>query len=89
MLHAHFENLRVLIEHIQLRMRTRDMGDTYRTYNHEEEVKELYVTLGNAGIGSNGNIEGKVENIELLDKMRCLERDVWSYIEYNERINRD
>jgi hypothetical protein len=45
-----------------------------RDYSHEEEVKGLYVSLGNVGIESNGHREGKEKNIELVETMRNLQR---------------
>jgi hypothetical protein len=35
------------------------MEDAQRTYNHEDEVRGLYVSMGNAGTESNGHGEGK------------------------------
>jgi hypothetical protein len=62
-------------------MRTIYMEDAQRTYNHEEDVKRFYVSLGNAEIESNGHKEGKEENIYLVETVRIMQIDVWSYRE--------
>jgi len=67
-------------------MRTRDMEDAQRYYIHEEKVKGLYVSLGNAGTNSNGHREGSIEKIDLVETMRILQGDVLSYKENNEII---
>jgi hypothetical protein len=36
-------------------MRTRDMEDAQGSYNHEEEVKGLHVSMGNVETESNGH----------------------------------
>jgi hypothetical protein len=44
------------------------------------------IILGNAKTEWNGHKEGKTENIELVETMRILQREVFIYKELNERI---
>jgi hypothetical protein len=39
----------IQIEHNKINKKTRNMEDVHRTYNHEDEVIGLYVSMGNAG----------------------------------------
>jgi hypothetical protein len=48
----------------------------------------LNIRLGIAKNESNGHRKGKAENIELVETMRSLQREVLSYIVDNERIIR-
>jgi len=43
------------------------MEDTHRTYNHEEEVRGLYVSLSNEGTDANGHGVGKEEIMNLVE----------------------
>jgi hypothetical protein len=56
-------------------MRTRDMEDSQGSYNHEEEVIGLHVSMGNAETESNGH-RGRVEPVELVETMRSLQKEV-------------
>jgi len=62
------------------------MGDVQRTYNHEDEVKGLYVSMGNAGTKSNGHGEGKGKSMNLVETIKNLQRDVQRYKDNNERL---
>jgi hypothetical protein len=55
-------------------MRTRDMDDSQRSYNHEEEITGLHVSMGNVEMDSNGR-RHRQEHVT----MRSLEREVHSY----------
>jgi hypothetical protein len=62
-------------------MRTGVMEDAQGSYNHEEEVIGLHVSMGNVETESNGR-RGRQEPVT----MRSLHREVQSYREDNERI---
>jgi len=52
-------------------MRTKDMEDAQGSYNHEEEIRGLHVSMGNAETKSNGR-RGSEELMELDVTMRSL-----------------
>jgi hypothetical protein len=68
-------------------MRTRDMEDAQGSYNHEDEIKGLHISMGNVETESNGH-RSKVEPMELVETMRSLQKEVQSYREDNERLIR-
>jgi hypothetical protein len=49
------------------------------TYNHEYEVRGMYVNMGNEGTNSNGHGEGKEESMNLVETIKFLQKDVQSY----------
>jgi hypothetical protein len=55
-------------------------------YSHEDEIRGLYVNMGNVGTESNGHGEGKEESINLLETTKSLQMDVMSYKYDNERL---
>jgi len=57
-----------------------------RTYNHEDEVRGLYVSMGNEGTESNGHREGKEESMNLVETIKSLQKYVQSYKDDNERL---
>jgi hypothetical protein len=57
------------------------MEDAQGSYNHEEEVIGLHVSMDNAKIESNGRRDGQ-ESVT----MRSLQKEVQSYMDDNERI---
>jgi hypothetical protein len=65
-------------------MRTRDMDDAQGSYSHEDEIRGLHVSMGNAETESNGH-RSKVEPVELVETMRSLQKEVQSYRVDNER----
>jgi hypothetical protein len=85
-LHAHFAELRAQIEHFIINKDTIDMEYAQRTYNHEYEVRGLYVSMGNVGTKSKGHKEGKDGSINLVETIRILQRDFLSYKADNERL---
>lgn len=64
------------------------MEDTQEAYSHEEEVRGINISLRNAKTKFHGHREGKAKNIELLETMRSLKREVLSYRADNERSRR-
>jgi hypothetical protein len=64
------------------------MEDAHRTYNHEEEVKGLYVSMGNERTESNGHKEGKEESMNLVETIKSLLKDVQSYKDDNEKLKK-
>jgi hypothetical protein len=46
----------------------------------------MYVNIGNEGTNSNGHGEGKEENMNLVETIKILQKDVQSYKAYNERL---
>jgi len=46
-------------------MRTRSIGDTQGFYSHEEEVKAMNITMGNARTKSNGHGMDKPKDRDL------------------------
>jgi hypothetical protein len=53
-------------------MRTRDKDDTQGSYSHEDEIKGLHVSMGNAKAESNGCRS----MVELVEAMRSLQKEV-------------
>jgi predicted RNase H-like nuclease (RuvC/YqgF family) len=68
-------------------MRTREMDDAQGSYNHEDEIKGLHISLGNVETESNGH-RSRVEYVKLAKTMKRLQREVKSYKEENERLIR-
>jgi hypothetical protein len=54
-------------------MRTRDMDDAQGSYNHEDEIIGLHISLGNVETESNGH-RSRVEPVELVETMRSLQK---------------
>jgi hypothetical protein len=55
-------------------------------YNHEYEIRGMYVNIGNEGTNSNGHGEGKEESMNLVETIKILQKDVQSYKDDNERL---
>jgi hypothetical protein len=69
-------------------MRTREMDDAQGSYDHEDEIKGLHISPGNAEIESNGHIS-RVEYVKLVEIVKRLQREVKRHKEENERLIRD
>ena len=65
-------------------MRNGVMEDAQGSYNHEEEIIGLHVSMGNDETESNG-----IRDMQELVTMRSLHREVKSYRDDNERIMKD
>ena len=63
------------------------MDDAQGSYDHEDEIKGLHISPGNAEIESNGHIS-RVEYVKLAKTMKRLQREVKIYKEENERLIR-
>jgi hypothetical protein len=62
------------------------MEDTKGYYSHVDEIRGMYVNMGNEGTNSNGHGEGKEENMNLVDTIKILHKDVKSYKVDNESL---
>jgi hypothetical protein len=62
------------------------MEDVQGIYSHEEEIRGMYVHMGNEGTNSNGHGEGKEESMNLVETIKSLQRDVLSHKDDNERL---
>jgi hypothetical protein len=62
------------------------MEDAQGAYNHEDEIRGMYVNMGNEGTNSNGHGEGKEESMNLVETIKSLQKDVQSYKVDNERL---
>jgi hypothetical protein len=60
------------------------MEYAHRTYNQEDEIKELCVNMGNVGAESNGHGEGKKYSMNLVETINSLKRVVLSFKADNE-----
>jgi hypothetical protein len=50
------------------------MEYTQRDYNHEDEIKGMYVCMGNEGTNSNGHGEGKEERMKLVETIKSMKK---------------
>ena len=55
-------------------------------YSHEDDIRGMYVNIGNEGTNSNGHGEGKEESMNLVETIQILQNDVQSYKVDNERL---
>jgi hypothetical protein len=62
------------------------MEDTQGAYSQEDEIRGMYVNMGNEGTNSNGHGEGKEESMNLVETIKSLQKDVQSYKDDNERL---
>jgi hypothetical protein len=61
------------------------MEDAQGAYIHEDEVRVMYVDMGNEGTNSNGHVEGREESMNLVETIKKLQKDFQSYKDDNER----
>jgi hypothetical protein len=59
------------------------MEDAQSAYNHEDEIRGMYVSTGNEYTNSNGHGEGKEENMNLVETIKNMQKDVNSYNDDN------
>jgi hypothetical protein len=78
LLAAHFAELTTFRSE-QDQHKFRIMEDVQGVYNHEEEIRGMYVHMGNEGTNSNGHGEGKEESMNLVETIKSLQKDVLSY----------
>jgi hypothetical protein len=62
------------------------MDDTHIVYSQEYEVRGMNVQLGMEGTNSNGHGEGKDDNMDMVETIRNLQKDVQSHKVDNERL---
>jgi hypothetical protein len=60
--------------------------ETQGAYSQEDEIRGMDVHLGIEGTNSNGQGEGKDENLNMEKNIRNLQKDVQSYKDDNERL---
>ena len=58
------------------------------TYNQEDEIKGMDFHLGIEETNSNGHGEGRDENMNMVETIKNLQKDVQSHKHDNERIMR-
>jgi len=62
------------------------MDDTQEAYRQEDEIRGMDVHLGVEGTKSNGHGEGKDDNMNMVETIRNLQKDVQSHKADNERL---
>jgi hypothetical protein len=62
------------------------MDDTQGDYRQEDGIIGMDVHLGIEGTNSNGHREGKDENMNMVEIIRSLQKDVQSHKAANERL---
>ena len=62
------------------------MQDAHGDSSHEDEIRGMYVNMGNEGMNSNGHGEGKGDNMNRVETIKSLPNDVRSYKVDNERL---
>jgi hypothetical protein len=64
------------------------MEDAHGTYNQEDDIRGMDVHLGIEGTNSNGHGEGRDENMNMVETIKNLQKDVQRHKDDNERIMR-
>jgi hypothetical protein len=64
------------------------MEEAQGTYNQEDYIKWMYLHLGIEGTNSNGHGEGRDENMNMVETIKNLQKDVQSHKYDNERLMR-
>jgi hypothetical protein len=64
------------------------MEEAQGTYNEEDEIRGMDVHLGIEGTKSNGHEEGRDENMNMVETIKNLQKDVQSHKSDNERLMR-
>ena len=52
------------------------MEDTQGDYNHEDDIRGMYVNMDNEGTNSNGHGEGKEESMNMVETIIFFQKDV-------------
>jgi hypothetical protein len=65
------------------------MEYTQGAYMQEDEIRGMYVNMGNEGTNSNGHGEGKEESMNLVETIKSFQKDVQSYKPNIERLMKD
>ena len=64
------------------------MEDAQGAYNHEDDIRGMDVYMSIEGTKSNGHGEGRDENMNMVETIKNLQKDVQSHKDDNERIMR-
>jgi hypothetical protein len=64
------------------------MEDAQGAYIQEDEIRGMDVHMGIEGTNSNGHGEGRDENMNMVETIKNLQKDVQSHKDDNERIMR-
>ena len=62
------------------------MEDTQGAYIQEDEIRGMDVHMSNEGTNSNGHGEGKEENVNMVETIKNLKKDVQSHKENNKSL---
>jgi ribosomal protein S15P/S13E len=62
------------------------MEETQGDYIQEYEIRGMDVHMGIEGTNSNGHGEGKEENMNMVETIKNLQKDVQSHKDDNERL---
>jgi hypothetical protein len=65
------------------------MEDSQGTYSQEDGIRGMDVHLGIEGTHYNGHEEGRDENINMVETIKNLQKDVQIHKYDNERLMRD
>jgi hypothetical protein len=65
------------------------MEHSQGTYNQEDEIRGMDVYLGIEGTNSNGHGEWRDENMNMVETIKNLQKDVQIHKADNERLMRD
>jgi hypothetical protein len=52
------------------------MEDAQGASNHEDDIRGMYIHMGNECKKSNGHGEGKGDNMNLVETIKILQKDV-------------
>jgi hypothetical protein len=64
------------------------MEDAQGVYIQEDDIRGMDVHMGIEGTNSNVNGEGRDENMNLIETIKNLQKDVQSHKDDNERLMR-
>jgi hypothetical protein len=64
------------------------MEEAQGTYSQEDDIRGMDVHLGIEGTNSNGHGEGRDENMNMVETIKNLQKDVQIHKYDNERIMR-
>jgi hypothetical protein len=65
------------------------MEEAQGTYSQEDDIRGMDVHLGIEGTNSNGHGEGRDENMNMVETIKNLQKDVQSHRDDNESLMRD
>jgi hypothetical protein len=68
-----------MLDHIRIRIECRGMEDTHGSYSQEDDIRVMDFHMGIKGTNSNGHGEGKEENMNMVETIKNLQKDVQSH----------